>query len=366
MMAIQEISVRELPGFIDSALYSGSHVIPITPERVFSQVNNPRAKPDDIVLIVAYTEEGRLAGFIGMLPDTGNSSDGPYRFIWNSCWWVDPKLGKGIALKLFYRSIQVWQGNYMITDFTQHTRKIVELTRLFYLVNPVQGIRIQILSDFSGKLVRKAKAFRLFLPFSLVVDKAINLILAYRLKKWSRKNAPEGLSIEYMESMDNDCLNYIDRHNGDELCRRGGQEFDWMISYPWLVRTTSVKPAVKYPFSHECSHFEFIIARITDRGKIAGIVLFSNREDFFKIPYAYYEPLQINLFSYAVCKILIDRKAAGFCTFRNEIRDYIKKNNFPFFYKKNVIKELAVSKTISDRLPEKFYLQDGDGDVVFT
>jgi hypothetical protein len=44
----------------------------------------------------------------------------------------------------------------------------------------------------------------------------------------------------------------------------------------------------------------------------------------------------------------------------------MEKNAFPVFYKKSGLQELAVSRTVSHRHPEKFFLQDGDGDAVFT
>lgn len=365
-MIIKEISVRELPGFLDSDAYRKSQVKPVTAERVFSQVHNPRALPDDIVLIVAYADDGRLAGFTGMLPDTGCSEGGTYRFAWNSGWWTNPKAGQGIAIKLFFRSMQVWKGHYMITDLTRHTRKIVELTRLFYFGTPAQGITLQIRPDFSGKLTRRKKSFLLFLPFTLVADKALNFILGRRLKKWDRKNTGPEMQIEYTKEPDATCLEFMNKHNERELCRRGGKEFEWIRTYPWLVNAASAKHRVTYPFSHVCRRFEFFMAKIHTHGKLAGVVLLTNRDGLFKIPYVYAEPSATNLISCAICSILVDKKAVAFHSFRHEVNEFIEKSAFPYLYKKNVVKELAVSNALVGRQPEKYLLQDGDGDVVFT
>ncbi|MBN1414803.1 MAG: hypothetical protein JW973_06860 [Bacteroidales bacterium] len=365
-MIIRDIKVNELTEFINSELYRGSHTVPITPERIRSQVNNPRADPDDIVLIVAYTDEGQLAGFVGMLPDIAYSEDGPYRFAWNSGWWTDPRLGKGVVLKLFYRSIQVWKGFYMITDLTAHTRRIVAFTRLFECTPSSKGIRLQLLSDVSGKLDRKYSQTRPFLHTASLMDKTVNLIRQSRLKEWKRKNAVKELHIEYLDKFDNDCLSYIEQHNFNDLCRRGKTEFEWIRSYPWLSKEkTTIHDAV-YPFSWNCRFFKFFYAKVIYRGKIAGIVLLTNREGFYKIPYVYYESSQFSLFAYAVCKILIDRQAVGFCTFHGNLIEYIRNSHFPFLYKKTILHELAFCKTLSHKQPDKFSLQDGDGDVVFT
>jgi hypothetical protein len=365
-MIIRDITVKELPAFIDSDLYKGSRIVPITTERAISQVNNPRAQPDDAVLIVAYTEEGQLAGFAGVLPDGGNSAEGPYRFAWNSGWWVDTERGKGIALNLFYRSIQAWKGQIMITDLTPHTRKIIELTRLFYFADPVPGIRLQILSDFSGKLRRKSKSLMILAGLFTFIDRLINSVLRYRLNRWKRKYETGGLKIEYFQDFEKDSLNFISTHSRGELCRRGKPEFDWIMTYPWMVTEAPVVQTGKYPFSRECRQFEYTWAKIVYHEEVAGIVLLTNREGLFKIPYAYYEPGRLNLVSSAVCRILIDLKATGFYTVRREIRDAIATNSFPVFYKKAAVQELAVSRTVAHRHPESFFLQDGDGDGVFT
>jgi hypothetical protein len=365
-MFIKDITIKELPEFFNSALYQGSRTIPITPERIMSQVHNPRAQADDIVLIVAYTDNGSLAGFIGMIPDNGSSAEGPYRFAWNSCWWIDPEHGKDIALKLFYKSIQVWQGCYMISDLTSHTRKIVDYSRLFYFSDPSTGIRLQLRSDFSGKLNRRYKF--IYFPFKSVrlLDKVVNLFLHYRLNKWKRKNEEEGLKIEYLEYPDNDSLSFIKKHNQNELSRRSKSEFSWILTYPWLVSNKSISRSLEYPFSWECRHFEFLVAKIRFREIIVGIAILSNRDGCFKLPYAYVEPLQLNTFSLAICKILIDKRATGFFTFRNDLSMYFEKNAFPYFYKETIVRELAVSKTLAHKHPEKLILQDGDGDAVFT
>jgi hypothetical protein len=365
-MTILEITIKELPSFIHSELYKGSRMVPVTPERAISQANNPRAQPDDVALIVAYTKEGQLAGFAGLLPDTGNSKEGPYRFAWNSGWWVDKELGKGIALNLFYRSIQAWEGQILITHLTPHTRKIIELTRLFYFADPVRGIRYQILSDFSGKFRRKFRSLRIFSGLFAFTDTLINAVLQYRLRRWKRKKETGELKTETVQDFDKDILNFIERHSRGELCRRGKPEFEWIRAYPWMVMEAPGAKTGKYPFSRECKLFEYRWTKILFHGEIAGIALLTNREGLFKISYAYYEAGLLEPFSRALCLILIDRKATGFYTVRGEIGETMEKTDFPVFYKKPVIQELAVSRTISKRQPENFFLQDGDGDGVFT
>jgi hypothetical protein len=365
-MTIREITIAELPEFLETSLYKGSRLIPVTPERVVSQVNNPRARATDVVLIVAYTDDGQLAGFVGMLPDTAFSKDGSFRFAWNSCWWVDPELGREISLKLFYRSIQVWKGYYMITELTRHTRKIIELTRLFYFGVSSGGVKIQIRSDIKGKVRRNFEKARLILPLAAIADGLINFFISRRLEKWGKQHIPKELTIQYLSRPDEESLGFMANHNQQELCRRGKEEFKWIFSYPWLAMNEAGRPSVSYPFSWQCRHFELFMARVFYNGKPIALAMLSDREGYCKIPYAWFDDTYGELFASAIFKILIERKAPGIYTFRKQIMEFAEKNGFPALQKKMVSSELAISREIAHLRPEDFILQDGDGDAVFT
>ena len=365
-MHLREITIRELPSFLESELYKGSQVLPLTPERAASQMNNPRALPDDTILVVAYTDAGQLAGFAGMLPDTAYCDDGPFRFAWNSGWWVDKELGKGLALPLFYRSVQACKGNYMITYLTPHTRKIMELTRLFYFTDPVKAVRLQILSDMSGKVRRNVTALKAFTMNIAILDRIVNVFLRGRLQRWIKARKNEVPAIAYMEYPDRDSMDFMERHNQGELCRRGPGEFEWITSFPWLVSRLPYGSKKRYPFSWQSPYFSIFWAKILVGEDIAGIVMLSGREGLFKIPYAYAERGSEARIASGICRIMWEKKAKALYTARKEIIEYLERNAFPVLNRRYSMQELAVSKTISHRHPERFFLQDGDGDAVFT
>jgi hypothetical protein len=365
-MILRDITTEELPAFIASELYRNSKKIPITPERADSLCNNPRTQPDDVVLVVAYTDDGQLAGFAGTLPDTGQSDSGPYRFAWNSGWWVDPVLGREIALKLLFRSVRAWKGYFMISDLTPHTRKIIALTNGFDFPVATQGIRLQILSDVAGKIARRYGTFFPVHTLLTAVDTLANIFLQFRLSLWRRNQKTKGLSVQYVDNIDGSGLRFIEKHNENELCRRAGPELKWIMSHPWIVSAVSGTVNHEYPFSRVCRHFEYKIATVCFGDEIIALFFLSNREGLFRLPYLYFNHEWFDLAVEALCSIIISEKATGFHTFRDDLKQQLKKIHFPCLYKSPATQELAVSKTLAGRNPGQYGLQDGDGDVVFT
>jgi hypothetical protein len=366
-MKILEVAVKDLQHFLSSPIYNNLKVIPLTPERMLSQLNNPRARADDIVLIVAITDENILAGFIGMLPDKAFGADKTYRFAWNSCWWADPVHGKGIALQLFFKSIHAWKGNYMITDLTEYTRNIVKQTGLFYFTEPKNGVCLKIRSDLALYFQGRNRKWRMLLRLLNLIDWLINGLIKLRLNKWKRKTNGVDIAIQYIPSFDKSDIDFISKMNGNELCRREKTEFEWITTYPWLTHEKGQEWKGKsYPFSWLCRQFKIEYIRFLYNTEIIGLALLTCRDGVYRIPYAYFNHhFEIPCYS-SLCRIFIENKATGILTFREGLVKYLINSKFPAIRKKVVIKDLAISKSLSPYHPEHYILQDGDGDVVFT
>jgi len=366
-MKLLEIAVKDLQHFFSSPIYNNLQAIPLTPERMLSQANNPRARADDIVLIVAITDDNKLAGFVGMLPDMAFSAETTYRFAWNSCWWVDPVYGKGVALKLFYKSIQTWEGQYMITDLTEYTRKIVKQTGLFYFTEPEKGVYLKIMSDLSLSYQGRIRKRKILLSIFNITDRLLNGFMKARLDKWKGKNDNAEITVQYIPSFNESDIEFIHKMNRYELCRREKTEFEWISAYPWLTpKTIQEWNGRSYPFSWLCRHYSLQFVRLLQNNEITGLAMLTCRDGMYKIPYAYFRPGSEKICYNAICRILIERQATGFLTFREDLAKYIKNSRFPVLKKRTVLRELAVSKSLAHYHPEQYLLQDGDGDVVFT
>ena len=96
-MQIKEIRHHQLQAYIDSDEYKSSEYIAISKHRALSHIRNPRAKADDLVLVLIFEKEEMVA-YLGVFADDLHFSTCIEHVGWLSCMWVNPVMrGKGIA-----------------------------------------------------------------------------------------------------------------------------------------------------------------------------------------------------------------------------------------------------------------------------
>ena len=99
-MHFKSLQLKELGEYIYSDAYIRSDYIAISKQRALSQQRNPRARPEDVVLVLVYEAE-ELVAYLGVFVDDLHFQTGIEHVGWLSCMWVNPKMrGKGIAKKL--------------------------------------------------------------------------------------------------------------------------------------------------------------------------------------------------------------------------------------------------------------------------
>lgn len=67
-MEIKSYNKQQLKEFIESDAFNRLSVIPISKHRAISQINNPRASTEDILLVVQFDKDN-VVGYLGVLPD---------------------------------------------------------------------------------------------------------------------------------------------------------------------------------------------------------------------------------------------------------------------------------------------------------
>ena len=108
-MKVKTYTAQELAYFVNSDEYDKLKNVPISKIRAISQVNNPRASEDDILLFVAF-DEGRTVGYFGVLPDMIYCKDQVEKIGWGTCFWVDEKYkSQNVAAAIFLKVIREWK-----------------------------------------------------------------------------------------------------------------------------------------------------------------------------------------------------------------------------------------------------------------
>ena len=68
MFEIIKLNKLELSIYIKSERFLNAPVLPISEHRALSQIKNPKALKDDVLLLLTYDNE-KLIGYLGILPD---------------------------------------------------------------------------------------------------------------------------------------------------------------------------------------------------------------------------------------------------------------------------------------------------------
>ncbi len=359
-MRFKEIKVCELTDFINSDLYKNSRNLAITQQRVISQLNNPRANKNHIVLIIAINDFGEIVGFIGSLPDKINKLPN-INFSWNSCWWIDQEKGRKSAIPLLLKFLKVWNNNVAFRDMTPVTKKIIERLNKFKTIKKLNGFRYFLRFNTNEIIPKKFKILVIFKPFLLALDFILNFII--RLKPI---NKSINYSVKHIDFIDDEAALFIKKLNENELFKRKKDELNWIIKYPWVVKESKNKNQFYY-FSDTSINFKNYLLKVYDNNSnLIGVLFLNNHNGLFKIPYAYFKKENLQTIVQFTYTFLIEKKAISFLTYNDLLNNEFQKNNNPFWYKKQDFKELVIFEEIAKQINWDFMFQDGDGDFVFT
>lgn len=365
-MIIKEIKISELQDFVKSEIYLNSKEIPITVHRAHSQIKNPRADSNDIVLIAAYNDNSELLGYVGALPDTIR---GKHKIVWNSCWYANSKLSKTIALPLFLLFVKKWKGKILFRDLTNHTRKIIDSLSYFKVVKTEDRTRYYTSFYMSDLLPQKWPILSLLkIPFQ-IIDLILNSYILFRRTFWKKSHIKGNLiSSQLLNQIDDQTIDFIQKRNKNELLRRDKDELNWILNYPWVINETNKNKVLfkKYYFSSVAKSFNYFQLKILDSSDQIGFLLIKEREHHFEVPYFYGDDKYLKEISTCLINFLHSMKVRSLTIVNSRLLKSLEEINFPFIHSKTQIQELFASKELIDLIGSDSELQDGDSDTAFT
>ena len=365
-MEIREITLAELQDFIRSDLYLKASGIPITPMRAMSQMHNPHADPDDVVLFTAYSDEGELLAYVGALPD--RLRDGT-KIVWNSCWYAHPEKAQTVALPLFLQFVRKWQGKILIRDLTPHTRKIVAALSHFRLLKIQPKIRYFTRYYFADLLTRKWPQM-VFLKYPLkLMDGFVNIPVVWQQRNWLKRFASNTNSIVVpLTGWDDALRKFISGHQTNELSARGPEELKWVMKYPWLDSASKENKWLtqKYFFSSLAESFHYYPIKILLNDELIGFALLKEREHHFEVSYCYAKDHSLREICICLVRFMFSENMRSLAVANKSLLHELTKMKLPFIFRRTTKEELYASKELATKIAYEIILQDGDGDVVFT
>jgi len=365
MTLLRKIRLDELVQFAHEAETSSDVVLPITLPRAVSQAMNPNGLPLDVVLIVAYNENGLIEGYAGALPD----KMGETRCAWNSGWWVKPGAPSTISFKLLYELLSEWDQKLLFSELTPTTSVLIEKLGFCKLHN-IKGFRGYIRLCLADLLPRKKPCLTRYAGLLKYADCLGNFLINMRfffMGKAKTDGPPIGITqLEYPTVEDEDFLKKMDPVNP---VHRSSADFRWIAGYPWVVSPNMARDGIagRYYFSYSVARFETGWVRFTLEGQTLGLVAFTIRDQHLKLNYVFIDPgiaEFVGRYFYSVLKS--DRSLCYITTFNQSLATYFASGR-KFIFITRLPKMTAQSKKLSDETKSnEFVFQMGDGDCIFT
>lgn len=363
-METRTYTKRELKEFIYSDFFNNLESIPISFNRAISQINNPRADEEDILLVVQY-DNNQMVGYLGALPEHIFSEQEKEKCCWLTCFWVaEDYKSKNVAANLFLRIIRAWDQKILITNIVPWLEPVYQKTKIFQPTIFKSGLRAYLRLNLADILPPKKSFFGKIKPILKSIDWLLNLIIDIRLSI-TKPLKLEDVNIEFISQIGKKESLFINNIKHKYWNQRGAEEINWIIKHPWIIEGAKEdKNSKRYYFSSINKTFFYQIIKLTNlNNEIIGIVLINIREKNLSIPFIFAEK---DIYS-DICRVLINtmiyHKLSMITTYNEDLAYELKKISAPFCFRKEIKKPYLLAKKFPWITELKF--QDGDGDAAF-
>jgi GNAT superfamily N-acetyltransferase len=367
-MEIVQLNKAALLEYVNSAVFESEENPPISYHRAVSHANNPRANVNDVLLFLAKEGE-ELIGYMGILPDLYFPKNQPIVKVgWVTCAWVKKEhRGKGITGKLFREAHFKYNGNLLAYDYVPATKRMYDATG-FFAQKPVvkNGIRLYIKSDFERILATKNKLFKKSAAVLKGLDTAGNGLL--ELYHSGKAFPIDHLNLEEVTKVNDQLNQFITEQSGKDYFQRQARELNWVLTSPWMIeRDVKTEVEKKYYFSSSAAQFKNVAFQLKDEnGNITAFFFFTIRNGIVKLPYFFSKSdSQVNVL--IINHLLQKWRAKEFTCFHPKLVPALQEAKTIAFHKKEINRFLVVDKQLSKSITHvNLFMQDGDGDAVFT
>lgn len=357
MIHFEFLNKKELLEFINSGRYAHFPFLPTTEHRAWSQIKNPKADEEDILLTLAFYEK-KLAGYLGTLPATLEYDGKEIKYAWLSTLYVNENFrGKKIAQKILETIFEKYEGKIAMTEFTPEAENLYLKTEKFQYIPPKIGYRFYIKSDTKRILTYRKPSLEkwnfILGTFDDIANSGIRIFYAFQKTK--------KIKVEMSQKVDEESTNFLSSFSKN----RTPDELTWIMQNPWVLEGDNADE--RYLFSSFSKKFDFFWVKIFDENNhIETVAMLQLRDGHLKIPYLFYKK---NLAAFKNFLITFSKENAltTITSYQKELNEELKKD-FPKIWKKKLERRYLFHKNLIEQLPKPFQntFQDGDGDCVFT
>ncbi len=351
-----------LEEFIHSDKFDQLVNLPISKLRAISQINNPRAKVDQ-VLLVAQFDENKTVGYLGILPDEIYIDNQTHIVGWLTCFWVDEEYkSQNVAANLFLRAIRAYNKNIFITNIVPRLEPVYQKTKLFFPTVYKTGFRGYFRFNLAEILPPKKSVFQKIKPLLQLGDALLNTITDIRFV-WNKQKHLG--NFEYVKSTDAISEEFFIKHQKNNWIKRTKKEINWILQYPWLKQGEDTEQlATRYYFSCIEKAFETKVVQFkNDKDEIIVLVILNIKNKQLTVPYLLAEPKDFPLLSSFIFNLMSSERLTMFTSYHTEFCNYLTIIKTPFLFSKEMKKPYFISKKFEGL--QNLNFQDGDGDCAF-
>lgn len=361
-MDVKVYRLEELESHLHTSFSRPTGALSMSPLRLASYLNNPRAKAADVVLIEMH-HQGKVLAYRTLLPDHFISkADRIVRFAWLSGNWVHPEFRrKGISTRLLQSAEKAWGGKLMYTNYAPASKAVYDQSKSFSSLAIREGKRFYLRAaseELLGKRMGGSSVFR-------SCDRVINSIREKNLLRLGQK-LPQGCSVEKLFGFDAELLKVIDKTQEKSLFRRDAELFNWAMKFPWI--TDKEVPHLEYHFSYKARRFENVLLsfRHGDTGSMGMLWLIIHNQ-VLSVPYVIAECEEIySAMAKYILKTMISSGSTHATLHCKELVKSLLPFKRHFLMVRNMPQHIFAHTRLEELIPTGLKIHDGDGDVMFT
>lgn len=358
---IKKIRLKELKVFVTSELFQKFNTIPVSPLRADSYLQNPNAKPDDIVLYLAFVNN-ELVAFRSIFAGVAQTAPKIMRFGWCSGNWVHPGFRRrGFSEMLLREAYSDWDKKLMFTNYAPESEKLYLKTGWFKPVYAFKGARAYLFPK-TKKLVKTRKRNILFNALIFITDIGMGVLSMIRIG-FFRDRRHSGIVFNEIDFPDEQCFKVFEKNKTKHFFSRGEDEFRWILEHPWLS-TQKADFCENYPFSSYAESFYYKFVKIFVEDEFVGLLVFSVRNGHLKTLFFWIDGEPEEEITRYLKSFCAKNRIEILTVYNNKIARHLIANRFPFLYVKKYGQQIYSTFEAGDGNMTVF--QDGDGDVVFT
>ena len=341
-------------------------VIPVSYHRAVSWLNNPNLEPEDVIMYLAI-ENNLMIGYRCILPD----KIGAVKFGWLSGNWVNPaRRREGIATRLFEEAMKDWDNKLMYTNYAYPSHAVYNKTGYFKLYNELSGIRAYLRFDMADLLSPKNRFFARMKPLLKLLDIILNFFNDLRLKFHRGRFKLPFAGLQLASEIDKQIEHFIFSGITGWSSFREPRNLNWIIRFPWVIEQQMINNYnQKYHFSSIARQYENLNIKLFDQNeRLILYMMLVIIDKKMTIPYTFFDKKHAGKAADMILSFMYDKQINYVTLFNPELVSEFRRRKFPFLLKRKMTRKYFATKDLINLMlpPNDVFIQDGDGDVVFT